>query len=127
MGLGEQLADFLKSKIKVGQVTPKKFPIAFPMYKVGKTPALYQLYLICGEKGNFYISDEGATIAELDTIFELGEPDVIKNLVAILRQYGCRKEGKNIVIDCTPKDIHIRMSYLIQAISFMLNMRIFYV
>jgi hypothetical protein len=127
MGLGEQLADFLKSKIKVGQMTPKKFPIAFPMYKVGKTPTVYQLYFMSGEKGNFYISDEGATIAELDTIFELGEPDVIKNLVAILHQYGCRKEGKNIVVDCTPKDIHIKMSYLIQAISFMLNMKIFYV
>jgi hypothetical protein len=127
MELDAQLAEFLKSKIKVGKASPKKFPIAFPMYKVGKTPMLYQIYLICGDKGNFYISDEGATIAELDQIFELGEPDVIKNLVAILRQYGCRKEGKNIVIDCDPKDIHIKMSYLIQAISFMLNMKIFYV
>jgi hypothetical protein len=73
------------------------------------------------------LSDEGATLKELDQIFELSEPDVIKNLVAILKQYGCRKEGNNIVIDCTPKNIHIHLSYLIQAISFMLNMKIFYV
>ena len=50
-----------------------------------------------------------------------------ETLVAILKQYGCRKEGSNIVIDCTPKNIHMNLSYLIQAISFMLNMKIFYV
>ena len=125
MTLEEQLANFMKDKIKVGKITPRKFPIAFPMYKTGG--GMYQIYLIVGQNGNFYLSDEGSTIAELDQIFELSEPDVIKNLVAILKQYGCRKEGKNIVIDCTPKNIHINMSYLIQAMSFMLNMKIFYV
>ena len=80
--------------------------------------------------GNYGFQSKSATkrlIKELDQIFELSEPDVIKNLVAILKQYGCRKDGNNIVIDCTPKNIHINLSYLIQAISFMLNMKIFYV
>ena len=86
-----------------------------------------KIYLIATNDGRFYLSDEGATLKELDQIFELSEPDVIKNLVAILKQYGCRKDGNNIVIDCTPKNIHINLSYLIQAISFMLNMKIFYV
>ena len=131
----KQLEEFFQKRIKVQEVTPSKFAIAFPMYKIGTVPpppapppppAMYELFLV-NENGGFYLSDEGATYAELDKIFELSEPDVIKNLVAILRQYGCKKVGKNITIECTPKDIHIKMSYLIQAISFMLNMKIFYV
>ncbi|MDR0384286.1 MAG: DUF1828 domain-containing protein [Christensenellaceae bacterium] len=131
MALEEQLADFLRNKIKVGKATPQKFPIAFPMYKIkskpDEIPSTYPVYLCVGDKKEFYLSDEGATIAELDQIFELKEPDVIKNLVAILRQYGCRKQGNNMVIECTPQNIHIQLSYLLQAISFMLNMKIFYV
>lgn len=125
MGLEEQLEGFLRGKVKVGKINPQKYPIAVPMYKTGG--GLYELYLIMADDGRFYLSDEGATLQELDQIFELSEQDVIKNLVAILKQYGCRKDGKNIVVDCTPKDVHIKLSYLIQAISFMLNMKIFYV
>ena len=120
----KQLEEFLQRRIRVMEVTPTKYAISFPMYKIGG--GMYEIYLV-SENGAFYLSDEGATIAELDRIFELGEPDVIKNLVAILRQYNCKKVGKNITIECTPKDIHIKYSYLIQAISFMLNMKIFYV
>lgn len=125
MKLEEQLEKFFRDKIKVGKISSQKYPIAVPMYKVGS--GLYEIYLIVTNDGRFYLSDEGATLKELDQIFELSEPDVIKNLVAILKQYGCRKEGSNIIIDCTPKNIHMNLSYLIQAISFMLNMKIFYV
>ncbi len=125
MKLEEQLENFFRDKIKVGKINPQKYPIAVPMYKTDA--GLYEIYLIVTNDGRFYLSDEGATLKELDQIFELSEPDVIKNLVAILKQYGCRKEGDNIVIDCTPKNIHINLSYLIQAISFMLNMKIFYI
>jgi hypothetical protein len=110
----------------VGQAAPNKFAISFPMYKIDG--GIYEIYLVA-EDGKFYLSDEGSTYAELDKIFELKEPDVIKNLVAILKQYGCRKHqsGNAFIIECTPQDIHIKMSFLIQAISFMLNMKIFYV
>lgn len=120
----KQLEEFFAKRIKVNQVNGQKYAISFPMYKVDG--GMYEIYLI-SNAGSFYLSDEGATLAELDKIFELSEPDVIKNLVAILKQYNCKKVGKNITIECTPKDIHIKMSYLIQAISFMLNMKIFYV
>lgn len=125
MGLEEQLEKFFRDRVKVGKINNQKYPIAVPMYKTNS--GLYEIYLIVAKDGHFYLSDEGATLKELDQIFELSEPDVIKNLVAILKQYGCRKDGNNIVIDCTPKNIHINLSYLIQAISFMLNMKIFYV
>jgi len=122
----KQLEEFFQRKIRVVEVNPKKYAVNFPMYKIGG--AVYEVYLI-SEGGKFHLSDDGTTYAELDKIFELKEPDVIKNLVAILKQYECRKQnGSNaFVIDCTPQDIHIKLSYLIQAISFMLNMKIFYV
>lgn len=119
-----QLEEFFQRRIRVMEVTPSKYAISFPMYKVGG--GMYEIYLL-SDNGTFYLSDEGSTVAELDKIFELGEPDVIKNLVAILNQYNCKKKGKNIIVECSPTDVHIKMSYLIQAISFMLNMKIFYV
>ena len=121
----KQLEEFLARRIRVTQAGANKYAVNFPMYKIDG--GMYEIFLVAGGNGTFYLSDEGATITELDRIFELSEPDVIKNLVAILKQYNCKKVGKNITIDCTPKDIHIKMSYLVQAISFMLNMKIFYV
>ena len=122
----KKLEEFFQSKIRIVQVTPNKFAVSFPMYKIDG--GVYQIYLLA-ENGKYFLSDEGSTYAELDKVFELKEPDVIKNLVAILNQYGCQKqkESNAFRIECTAQDIHIKMSYLIQAISFMLNMKIFYV
>ena len=122
----KQLEEFFQRKIRIAPAGQNKFAISFPMYKVeGGT---YEIYLVA-DAGKFYLSDEGATYKELDKIFELKEPDVIKNLVAILKQYGCRKHQTSnaFTIECTPQDIHIKLSFLVQAISFMLNMKIFYV
>ena len=123
--LVRQIEIFFQRKIRVMEINSTKYAISIPMYKIDG--GLYEIYLISVGNGIFYLSDEGTTITELDKIFELSEPDVIANLVKILKQYNCKKSGKNIIIECTPQDIHIKMSYLIQAISFMLNMKIFYV
>jgi len=122
----EKVDEILKRKISLAEIAPNKSVISFPMYKIDG--GIYKIYLI-SEDGKFYLSDEGATYAELDKIFELKEPDVVKNLFAILKQYGCRKHQSSnaFTIECTLQDIHVKMSYLIQAISFMLNMKIFYV
>jgi hypothetical protein len=120
----ERLDDFFKSKIRTLLVDNEKIAISFPIYKLGGE--LYKILLVKENQG-FYLSDEGTTIFELDKIFELSEPDVIKNLSAIMKQYGCRKKGQSITIDCTPDDVHIKYSYLIQCLSFMLNMKIFYI
>lgn len=121
----QQLEEFFQKRIRVVDTGDGRYAINFPMFKVGG--GMYEIYLVPGAGGGFALSDEGATLEELDKVFELGEPDVIKNLVAILRQYGCKKVGNAFQIDCQPQDVHIKMSYLIQAISFMLNMKIFYV
>lgn len=121
----QQLEQVFQSRIKVIDTGDGRFAINFPMYKT--EGGLYEIYLVQNSGGGYALSDEGSTLEELDKIFELSEPDVIKNLVAILKQYGCKKVGNAFQIDCTPKDVHIKMSFLIQAISFMLNMKIFYV
>ena len=118
-----QLEEIFTSRIKVVQAGAQKYAIQFPMYKTDG--GMYLIYLV-SENGAFYLSDEATTMRELDKIFELSEPDVVKNISAILRQYNCQKNGNNITIACTSKDVHLKMSYLIQAISFMLNMKIFY-
>jgi len=119
----QELEEFFRKRIKVLDAGDGKYAINFPMYKI--EGGMYEVFLI--QRGSsFVLSDEGATMNELDKIFELAEPDVIKNIVAILRQYGCTKFGNSIQIECTPKDVNYKLSFLIQAISFMLNMKIFY-
>ena len=111
------------------EINKDKFVIHFPMYKTDDdNNNMYKIFLV-NEDGKFYLSDEEATWTALDKIFELKEPDVLKNLVAIMKQYGVIKHSNSnsFIIECTPQDIHIKLSYFVQALSFMLNMKIFYV
>jgi len=103
-----------------------KFALNLPLYKI--EGGRYEIYLV-EDNGKFYLSDEGTTYAELDSIYELSEYDVVRNLKAILAQYNCHRNKPNNAfrVECTPKDVHIKLSYLTQCISFMLNMKIFYV
>jgi len=85
----------------------------------------------------FFLTDQGKTFNRLDNIYELSEPDVIKNLVAILKRYGVKKIDKEFIIkvDSWSDDIDIEntdklddVKYrLFSCVSFMLNMIIFYV
>jgi hypothetical protein len=122
----KQINEFFKGKINMTEGDTTKCEINFPMYKIDGEK--YIIYLL-SENGKFYLSDEGTTYKELDKIFELKEPDVKKNLYTILKQYGCYMQRGTyaFIIDCNLKNVHIKMSYLIQAISFMLNMKIFYI
>jgi len=86
---------------------------------------------------DIFLSDQGKTLQQLDKIFELHEPDVTKNLVAILRQYGAEKQGDEFVIridnwngnekESENEDIKKAILSLFSCVSFMLNMKIFYV
>jgi hypothetical protein len=120
----KQLEEFFQRKIRIAQAGQNKIAISFPMYKI--RGGLYEIYLVT-EGGNFFLSDEGKTMAELDIIFDLSEPEVQKILTNALKQFGCKKTGQTIKIECSPQDIHVKFSFLIQALSFILNMRIFYV
>jgi len=127
----KKLEDFFSAilntrRIQIQEEASNKCVISFPMYKIDG--GMYSIYLIA-ECGKFYLSDEGTTWEELDKIFEMNEIEVKKNLKAILLRYGARKHPScnAFIIDCTPDDVHLKLSYLIQALSFMLNMNLFYV
>jgi type IV secretion system protein VirD4 len=117
----------LTGHISVTAKEPQKIEILFPMYHVsGKH---YKIYLV-QNKNEHYLSDDGATYKELDRIFELSENDVSKTIRAVLKQYECSQDvtSNAFVIKCQSlDDVHIKLSSLIQAISFLLNMKIFYV
>jgi len=106
----------------------------------------YQLPDLIGEEYEFalvklgdevFITDQGKTYKRLDQIFELSELDVIKNLVAILKQYGAIKSGNEFVMrihdwngnanEDENEDIKKAKLALFSCVSFMLNMKIFYV
>ena len=113
--------------IRTIEVENNKYAIVFPMYRFYQG-GMYEIYLVKdGDK--IFLTDEGSTYAELDKVFEMTEPDVIKNLVAIMKQYEIRKHplSNAFTLECTPQNVHFKLSYFIQALSFMLNMRIFYI
>ena len=84
-----------------------------------------------------YLTDQGKTLEQLDEIFVLSEPDVAKNLNAILNQYKVSKQGNEfgIKIDSWDRDANAEENEeikgaklaLFSCVSFMLNMKIFYV
>ena len=86
---------------------------------------------------NVYLSDRGKTLAQLDKIFQLDEPDVVKNLKRILDQYKVTMQGKEFVIyidkwngntnEDENEDLKKAKLTLFSCVSFMLNMKIFYV
>jgi len=95
-------------------------------------------FVLVKEDGKVLLKDQGRTVEALDKIFELGEGDVIKNLKAILKKYEVvRKEGHELFIEIDPwdgntdeKENHVlrrAIFTLFACISFMEDMRIFYV
>jgi hypothetical protein len=97
------------------------------------TGGIYKLFLVV-KNGLFYLIDKGITLKCLNEIYELGEPDVIKNLVAIMKLFGVKKIDDNFVllIDYKEEDVEYKNALeeakykFIACISFMDSMRIFY-
>jgi len=101
---------------------------------------------IVKQNEKYYLSDQGSTYESLDRIFELEEPDVIKNLVAIMRNYDVTRYNKAFVLELKgwncpddPENVDWHDTFdtdeilrkakyqLYACVSFMENMRIFYV
>lgn len=77
----------------------------------------------------YIISDKGFTRQYMDKIFELSEPDVIKNIVAATEYYGVSTKDKQLSVEVGKTEDErnagfIRMQH---CISFLDNMRIFYI
>ena len=74
-----------------------------------------------------FVSDKGSTLANLDDIFELSEPEVIKNLKTILAHFDIRKEGNEFQSRVEPsKEVPPQIMRFLQGIHFMYTMKIFY-
>jgi|GEM_PF-5199929 len=112
-------------------------PIArysFPK-KYSSTNEEYEFALIELE-GKVYISDQGRTIKMLDKLFELKEPDVRKNIDAIVKRCDVIKFGDELRIEIkswkdNPKlendEVYEKVYRLFSCVVFMDTMQIFYV
>ena len=80
-----------------------------------------------------YITDQGKTLEQLNEIFELSEPDVVRNLETILNQYGVIKQGDEFIVKINKwdgnanEDLEKGKLSLFSCVSFMLNMKIFFI
>ena len=93
-------------------------------------------FVLAKVQDSVFLSDQGHTFVQLDKIFELNEPDVIKNLDAIIKQYGAKKKGSEVIIEINGWDenenekesetLKKALLSLYSCVSFMLNMKIFY-
>jgi len=96
----------------------------------------YEFVLVCRDD-RFFLTDKGKTYEQLDKIFELEEPDVIKNLVAILKRFNVNKIDNEFLIEIVDwnEDTNIEENAVLSeaiyrlfaCVSFMENMSIFYV
>jgi len=120
------------------------FPIQY--YRSAQTNESNRMYEIAliQRNENYYITDQERTFDSLDATFELDEPDVLKNLVAIMKNFKVNKTGNEFFIELTewhpPDDMGEgseifeknetlrKAKYIMYSfISFADSMRVFYV
>ena len=80
--------------------------------------------------GILMLSDKGTTLANLNDIFELKEPAVIKNIVMILKEFNIQKEKEGGAFFYTvdpSKDTLPQILEFLQGIHFLYDMRLFYI
>jgi len=120
-----EIVEALREKIAIKQITDNKYCITFPMYRVNSQLS-YEIFLISHDC-EYYLSDEGTTYSALKECLNLTDPDVIKKLDNIMERYGCFyiQSTNAFACECTLHNYPVILSHLIQAISLMLNMKIF--
>jgi len=126
--------NFDADNLKVDITEISRYPLPRNYHNTGEQ---YEFILV-NENRRILLKDQGRTVRMLDKVFELREKDVIKNLIAILKEYkGVCKEGHELFIEITPWNENIderenpvlreAIFTLFACISFMDAMRIFYV
>jgi len=106
---------------------------AFPIRYYKPDDIIEYEFVLIEKDGKYFISDQGRTLKMLDEVFELSEPDVQKNLKSIMKV--CRvlkKENKNdflVEINSSENSAEKEEAKhrLLECVSFMDTMRIFYV
>jgi tetratricopeptide (TPR) repeat protein/cellulose biosynthesis protein BcsQ len=117
-----------------GNVDKYTFPPVNPSVKYYKIDEYFE-FVIRKSNNKKIISDQGKTYRMLDKIYELKEPDVIKNLVSVLREFQVRMNGADFSIEIQNTDhenddnnrlIEEAKYKLFRCVSFMNNMLILY-
>ena len=114
-----------------------------PMFeKVETTEGVYVLIpagLVYGDQTNIdfelikrngtnILTDNGRTLAYLDKIFELTEPDVIKNIRAATEHYGISMKRQRMALEIeTIEDFPEGYLKMLFCVDFTESMKIFYV
>ena len=101
-----------------------------------KTGEKYE-FVVINDADKFYLSDQGRTYRMLDMVFDLREPDVQRKLNQIMDKCDVRQIGRSFVKEMVgwenatdvdkEKMKNKAMHQLLECVSFMDTMRIFYV
>jgi len=128
----EELKKLIK-EIEESSEIKERFQYSQKYYSTGDD---YEFVLIM-VNNQYYLSDQGRTYKMLDNVFELKQPDVIKNLKAIVKECGVLFEEKLLVIPLKswndlPEEkqgqlLEEAKCKLFTCVSLMDTMRIFYV
>jgi hypothetical protein len=87
-----------------------------------------EIYEIKKSHNGYIITDNGITYSNLDHIFELNEPDVIKNITTILRQTKIKWYGNEFIYEINLNEkLYPQILYYLQGINFLYAMKVFYV
>ena len=132
----EEKEEFKKLKKEIEEFSEiiKTFPYPQKYYSIGCN---YEFVLI-KINNKHYLSDQGKTFKMLDKVFELKEPDVLRNLVFIARECAVQIIENELLVTSLeswndlPDDQQQQLleeakCRLFSCVSFMDKMRIFYV
>ena len=126
--LHKTISEMKFSSLCSGDITmPDKETIAFKVKQSFHNNRIEEFFCLRQTEDGLFLSDEGTTLANLDNTFELGEPDVIKNIVSVLKKFDMVKVGCMFVyrID-TKADVISQILRYLQGIHFLYAMKLFY-
>jgi len=78
---------------------------------------------------NLILTDKGQMRTYMDKVFELSEPDVIKNIIAVTDYYGISTKNKQLSLELCENEEGFTEGFLkmLYCIGFLDAMKIFYV
>lgn len=87
-----------------------------------------EIYEIKKSINGYIITDNGITYSNLDHIFEVSEPDAIKNITTILHQTNIKWYGKEFISKIDPNEkLYPQILSYLQGINFLYALKIFYI
>jgi hypothetical protein len=86
------------------------------------------VFHVVDKDGTFVLTDNGQTLEHMDTIFELTEPDVVKNVKAATNYYGIGVKKMKLELPMNLKgdfaEAYLKMLF---CVGFLRSMKLFYV